>query len=286
MKQDQTTYKFPMIILIIICFIIPPLITIAQTAQIVERAVDYYKPDSWPKSTQPPVMGFGLDNYSIPGFKLKEKRYFAPTKGTCYIWYNDSEQLELWIVVNVYVSAEAAHGGMFNWLATGTTALIERGTLSSKTELIGDISWADPNFSTLLFARDNVVVLVVGLTKKENHRQLIDDIASLIDDEIKTKSRTATTSEPIEWIRPIIETISLEESKLRVNEKVKLTVVASDPRDEMLRYGYYATGGNILRTKEGVFYQAIKPGIHKIVVTVINEANISTEETLSVTVLE
>jgi hypothetical protein len=63
-------------------------------------------------------------------------------------------------------------------------------------------------------------------------------------------------------------------------------VVAHDPRGETLRYGYYAEGGNILNTNEGVFYQATVPGRHEILVTVINEQNIRSEKTVSVTVLD
>ena len=84
----------------------------------------------------------------------------------------------------------------------------------------------------------------------------------------------------------MIENVSIEDSELRVNQKAKLTVVAHDPRGETLRYGYYAEGGNILNTKEGVFYQATVPGRHEILVTVINEQNIRSERTVSVTVLD
>ena len=286
MKQPQIAHIFLTVFLIVICFIISSSFTIAQTTDIEKRAIEYYKPDTWPKSTQFSTMGFQLDNFSIRGFDLKEKRYFAQTRGTSYIWYNEEEQLELWIVINVYASVEAAHDGLLNWLATGTSALMERGTLTAETELIGDISWANPTFFTLAFARDNVVILMIGRTKKNSHRQIIDDIAVSIDNQIRSESKPMTSYENIMNTKPIIESISIEDSDLRINQKTKLTVVAHDPRGETLRYGYYAEGGNILNTKEGVFYQATVPGRHEILVTVINEKNISSEEGVSVTVLE
>lgn len=286
MKQPQIAHKFLTVFLIVICFIISSSFTIAQTTEIEKRAIEYYKPDTWPKSTQFSTMGFKLDNFSISGLDLKEKRYFAQTRGTNYIWYNEEEQLELWIVINVYASIEAAHDGMLNWLATGTSTLMERGTLTAEIELIGDISWTDPAFFTLVFARNNVVILMFGRTKKESHRPIIDEIAVSIDNRIRSESKPMTSSENITSVRPMIENVSIEDSDLRVNQKAKLTVVAHDPRGETLRYGYYAEGGNILNTKEGVFYQATVPGRHEILITVINEQNISSEEGVSVTVLE
>lgn len=286
MKQPQIAHKFLTVFLVVICFMISSSFTIAQTTEIEKRAIEYYEPETWPKSTQFSVMGFKLDNIFIRGFELKEKRYFAPTRGTGYIWYNEEEQLEVWIVINVYASVEAAHDGMINWLATGTSARMVKGTLIAETELIGDISWADPAFFTLAFARDNVVILTFGRTKKESHRQIIDDIAVSIDNQIRSESKAITISENITSVRPIIENISLEDSELRINQKARLTVVAHDPQGETLRYGYYSKGGNILNTKEGVFYQATVPGRHKILVTVINEQNISSEEGVSVTVLD
>ena len=285
MKQHQSAYKILTIILIVICSIISSSIAISQTAEIEKHVADYYKPESWTKSTRLPLLGFKLDNYAIKGFELKEKRYFSPSKGVCYIWYSEEEAYELWTVVNVYASVEAAHNGMFKWLLNGNTSLMEKGTLTSHTEVIGDISWADPSFLTLAFVRDNVVVLIFGRTKEESHRQMVEDIASSIDDGIKTEPRIYASSETIMGIRPVIESITLEESELRVNQKAKLTVIASDPRGQVLTYGYYATGGNILNTKEGIFYQATTPGEHEIAVTVINDANLSSEIAVSVTVL-
>jgi hypothetical protein len=286
MKQPLIVHKFFTVFLIVICSMTSSSFTIAQTTQIEKRAIEYYKPDTWPKSTQFSTMGFTLDDFSIPGFNLKEKRYFAQTRGISYIWYNEEEQLELGIVINVYASVEAGHDGMLNWLATGTSARMEKGTLTAETELIGDISWADPAYFTLAFARNNVVILMFGRTKKESHRQIIDDIAVFIDNRIRSESKRMTSYENITSVKPIIENVSIEDSELRVNQKTKLTVVAHDPREETLRYGYYAEGGNILNTNEGVFYQATVPGRHEILVTVINEQNIRSEEGVSVTVLD
>jgi len=119
-----------------------------------------------------------------------------------------------------------------------------------------------------------------------SHRKIIDDIAVSIDNQIRSESKPMDSSENIASVRPIIENISIEDSELRINQKAKLTVVAHDPRGEALRYGYYAEGGNILNTKEGVFYQATVPGRHEILVTVINEQNISSEESILVSVLD
>jgi hypothetical protein len=286
MKQPHIVHKFLTVFLIALCFMTSSSLTIAQTTEIEKRAIEYYEPDTWPKSAQFLTIGFTLENFSIHGFELKEKRYFAQTRGTSYIWHNQEEQLELWIVINIYASVEAAHDGMLKWLATGTSARMERGTLTAETELIGDISWADPDYVTLAFTRNNVVILMFGRTKKESHRQIIDEIAVSIDNRIRSESEPMAGIENITNVRPIIANVDIEESELRVNQKTKLTVVAHDPRGETLRYGYYAEGGNILNTNEGVFYQATVPGRHEILVTVINEQNIRSEKTVSVTVLD
>ncbi len=286
MKEHQRAYEASVIILIIVCSMIFLSMAISEAGEIEDRAIQYYQPESWPKSTRPPIPGLNLEHFTIPGFELIEKRTFAPTMGTGYIWNNEVEQLELWIVVNVYDSVKDAHNGMFSWMVSGTTIPLKRGMLTNQKEL-GDISWADPAFPSLVFARDNVVVLIMGHSKKASHAVLIENIASLIDNRIRveeTGAASETASKTFQLIKPVIKSIALDKLEVQVNQTVKLTVVADDPSGEVLRYAYYATGGNILETKEGVFYQALTPGRHEVVVTVINESNIRSEAAISITV--
>ncbi|MFC1610360.1 hypothetical protein ACFL6C_05330 [Myxococcota bacterium] len=286
MQQYQFIQRFLTASLIAAVMQILPSSTIARASRIEARAVEFYRPDTWPKSTQFSAIGFKLDDLAIGGFELREKRFFASTRGVSYIWSNEEEELELWTVVNVYASVEAAHDGMFDWLASGRSARMKRGSLSAEGELIGDISWADPAFATLIFARNNVVILILGRNRSVDHKQLIDEIAVSIDDSVRSESKTMSAFENISTVRPIITNITLDDSRLRVDQKTKLTVVAHDPLGRALKYGYYSRGGNILNTNEGVYYQATVPGRHEILVTVVNEQNIGSERIVSVTVLD
>lgn len=257
---------------------------LTQEKDIEKRAREYYKPESWPRTEVPLLEGISLDNFEFKGFQLNEKRYGSPFKGTNYIWFNEKENLELWIIINVCTSVEATHKELLDWLITGTTSLLKKGTLTDQETQIGDISWADPNFNTLVFSRRNVVVIVLGHSTQPRHRRLINEIALSIDSEIQRRPGIREVKRYITEVAPVIEKVTLEKSELRINEKTKITVVARDPRGGKLEYSYYATGGNILRTKEGIFYHATVAGTHTIKVMVINKGNITSEKTISLTV--
>jgi len=257
---------------------------LSQEKAIEKQARAYYKPESWPKTGVPLLRGMSLDSFDFKGFQLKEKRYFSPARGTNYIWYNEKEKLELWITIDVCPSVEAAHQELFDWLATGTSSLLRKGTLTDQQLKIGDVSWADPRFNTLAFSSRNVVVIILGRSTQPRHGQLMNEIALSIDGEIRARPGAEEAKRGVAQMAPIIEKIALEKPELRLNESTKVIIVARDPGGGKLEFSFHTTGGNILRTKEGILFQATSPGTHLIRVIVINTENIVSEKTISVTV--
>ena len=284
--MEKVTAKRCLILGVLLCALLGLVFStgLSRTSDLEKQARAYYQPESWPKPALTLWPGLRLDDFRLEGFQLKERRYFAPAKGTNYIWRNEKEQLELWIIVNVRTTVESAQRDLFNWLVSGTAALMKKGTLTGQEARIGDISWADPQYGTLAFVRRNVAVIILGRTNKTAHRQLIDRVASTIDNVLREGPGGEGIKRDIKMIAPAIESVTLSKSKLRVNERTKVTVVARDPCGGKLEYAYRATGGNILRTKDGVFYQATMPGDQTITVLVVNPDNITAEKEISVTV--
>jgi hypothetical protein len=73
MKQPHIVHKFLTVFLIALCFMTSSSLTIAQTTEIEKRAIEYYEPDTWPKSAQFLTIGFTLENFSIHGFEVKAR---------------------------------------------------------------------------------------------------------------------------------------------------------------------------------------------------------------------
>jgi hypothetical protein len=255
-----------------------------QTPGHEDQALKHYDPKSWPRTSDLLVPGLKLDDFEFEGFQVTERQYFAPARGVRYTWQNKREQLEVRIVVSVHASAEAAHRALLDWLVNGTSTVMQRGALTDPDRQIGDISWVDRDYGTLAFARGNVVIIMFGDPKAKGRHQLVDRMASTIDEELNREPLVKIAPGDFEKMAPSIERVALEDAKLRVNDLAKLTVVANDPLGRKLEYGYYATGGNILRMKDGVFYQATTPGDHTITVTVVSPENIVSERAIRVSV--
>jgi hypothetical protein len=118
------------------------------------------------------------------------------------------------------------------------------------------------------------------------HRQLIENIALTIDEAIRTEPRTPDAAENIKRVSPIIDSLLLDQTTLRVNERTRVSVTARDPRGGKLEFSFHATGGNILTTEEGFFYQATTPGKHTITASAVNPYNLRSKKSVTVTVVE
>lgn len=256
----------------------------AQSDDILNKARQYYKPDTWQKSDKQPLAGLKLDDFAISGFNLKEKRVHTPTGGTDYIWFDKDANASLHVIVNIYSSTNIAREKFLTWLITGVNIPLQKGTFFSNLTVIGDISWADSNSSLLAFSRDNVFIIIHGRPNVVSDCQIIESIANNLDKAIIELPRPDNGTEVIKMTRPVIESLKIEKTKLKLNETVLITVKAHDPRGEKLDYNFYATGGNILQTKQGYLYQAVKPGKHTITVSAVNTSNLRSEGTISVTV--
>ncbi len=287
MKPRRYTKKTSSyIILVILSLFILSTPAVAQIDVDNEQAREHYQPDTWRKSTEPPVLGLKFDDFRINGFELKGKRRYPATGGTNYWWHNKRENLDLHIIINVYQATNEAHEGLYNWLLTGINVPMQKGSFSSDSNIIGDISWVDPSSFTLAFIRDNVVVIMNGMTRVSRHLQLIEDIASSIDGTIKTMPRTPDAAKNIKQVSPIIDSLVLDQTSLRVNERTRISIAARDPRGGKLEFTFQATGGNILTTKEGFFYEATKPGKHTITAFAINPYNLRSRKTVTIDVVK
>jgi hypothetical protein len=256
----------------------------AQIDVIDKQALEHYQPDTWKKSTEPPILGLRLDDFRIDGFSLKEKRNYPATGGTDYLFYNEQEYLDLHVIINVYTNIDEAHNGLYNWLTMGTNVLMQKGSFSSVSNIIGDISWVGPSSFALAFIRDNLVVIMYGMTRIAQHLELIEEIASSIDETIKTEPRMPNAAENIKRINPIIDSLVLEKTTLPVNERTKILIIARDPRGGNLEFTFHSTGGNILTTKDGYFYQATIPGEHTITVFAKSPYNLRSKKSVTVIV--
>lgn len=252
----------------------------------VEKTEEHYKFDTWPKSDKQPIVGFKMDDYKIDGFTLKRKKIHPPTGGIDYIWFDETSNTNVHVIINLYQTSEKAREEFINWLLVGVNVPLKKGTLLSSTETIGDISWCDIKSSLLTFQRDNVFIIIHGQPLKTQNHPMIVKTARNIDDILVKKYRPVEGVKTIKKIQPIIKQINLRNARLKLNESVLITVETKDPRGESVEYYVRASGGNIVKTKDGYMYHALKTGKQTITIFAINESNVKTEKSIDIVVTD
>jgi hypothetical protein len=285
-KMKMIIYKTNILVLIVAIMSLG-LPAPSNAMEEIKRKIDkYYKFDTWPKSDKQPIVGFKMNNYAIDGFTFKTKKHHAPTGGMDYIWVDNRSKINMHVIINVYQTTEKAKAAYINWLAVGVNAPLKKGTFSSSSDTIGDISWCDTQSSLLSFQRDNVFIITRGQPFNAQNLPVIEEAARNIDDVLIKEDRSLKGAETIKKIQPVIRRVDLKKTSINLNEKVLITVETMDPRGERVEYYVKAGGGNIVRTKQGYMYEALKTGKHTITVFAVNESNIRNEKSIDIVVTE
>jgi len=285
MKIQQYIFRTNLaFILALAGLILLPAFAQSQFATMEQQARKLYQPDSWRKSTKLPVVGLKFDDFQINGFVLKKTKPHSPTGGTDYCWSNKLENWDLHVIVNIFNNASEAHKKLYHWLVTGINVNLQKGAFSSSSKIIGDVSWVEPGSTTLAFIRDNVMIIMEGTSRKDRHLELTENIAISIDEVIKAEPRPTDATEEIEKLSPIIDSVVVGQTILRLNEQTRISITAHDPRGGKLEFTYQATGGNIFYTKNGVFFQATDPGEHTITVFARNPYNLRSKKSVTIIV--
>lgn len=164
------------------------------------------------------------------------------------------------VSLQVYESAslQAAHTFLLTLLGNVQSPEMAR-QVGSPT---GDVAFAMPGGTSLLFARANLVVWLRNAGPKVLP---LEELARLFDGELTRRPETKPGQ-----VQPTIERFASAAREGPVGQAVPLEVAARDPLGRPLFYKFFSTGGEIYLQDGQLVYRPQRPGTQQITLFAVN----------------
>jgi len=222
-------------------------------------------------------VGLKIKKDLMPVFQLEKVKLNLGLEGVTYRWKKRNTNSSIILTVNVCKSQKIAIQQVDRYFSTSSMPYKKQ----QDKPLVGDISWHRKEYPSLIFIRDNIKVIMNSTSAKEISFDELIHIAEAID---KTILNARIILKDSDLIRPIVPEITLKPSKLTVGQKAKVIL---RPKNSKYFYAYQATGGNILKGKNGeIYFYPEQQGKQSVTVFVANEYNVMILVEKSVLVLK
>lgn len=165
------------------------------------------------------------------------------------------------ILLNVDVFACSSRSAAHEYLRQ-LLQQIPQPVFSRQTEPgIGDVLFAPPDHSTLLFARANLVLIVRNAGSEP---QPITDIARQLDEDISSRPETGGQ------VVPEFQRFETPVTDIRVGTGVPLQVEATDPLERLLWFKFFSASGQVFEQEGQLWYRPTTTGPQEITALAIN----------------
>jgi hypothetical protein len=177
------------------------------------------------------------------------------------IWRPPGEDTQTLLAVDAYecASRAAAHAFLIQLLTGFQSPEVSR----QDPPAVGDVVFAVPGETALLFARANLAFLI-----RSAGRQVlpVTEVARQLDRELTARPEVTEAR-----LAPDIRRFALAAPEIQVGVSVPLEIEASDPREERLWFKFFSSAGQVLLEDGKLVYRPLAAGPQQVTVYVINE---------------
>lgn len=218
-----------------------------------------------------------MGQQNLPDFDLVRSRA-QWNRGREFVFQRASDQATIHLTIGLHPSPTDANEVASEYLNEISMRMMEGGLGNIQ---IGDKFWwwsptsDSENITNILFLKENALFIL----SSHSYKNLLD-LARTIDEDIKAKASYLKIAESISV--PKIVSVALAKSSLKEGDSTKVTIVATDPDDELLEYQTQPGLVKLPTDPENVFTfvaardQISEPflGSHHIKCVVINKSNV------------